>query len=119
MGRHASTPVRSDKASMTLQFTDGSIATINYLANGDKGFPKERVEVFAAGRVLQLDNFRKLKGWGWRNSPKMSLWKQDKGQQACASAFFGAVTSGAETPIPLDEIVESSRVAIEAALSLD
>jgi predicted dehydrogenase len=119
MGWHASAPVRSDKMSLTLKFADGSIATINYLANGDKGFPKERVEVFAAGRVLQLDNFRKLKGWGWRNFQKMSLWKQDKGQQACASAFFGAITSGANTPIPLNEIVESSRVAIEAALSLD
>lgn len=119
MGWHASAPVRSDKMSLTLQFADGSIATINYLANGDKGFPKERVEVFAAGRVLQLDNFRKLKGWGWRSFQRMGLWRQDKGQQACASAFFGAVTSGADTPIPLNEIVESSRVAIEAALSLD
>ena len=34
--------------------------TVLYLANGSKAFPKERLEVFAAGRVLQLDNFRKL-----------------------------------------------------------
>ena len=46
----------ADNVSFTLQFSDGSIATVLY-ANGEKGFPKERIEVFVAGRVLQLDNF--------------------------------------------------------------
>jgi predicted dehydrogenase len=46
-------------------FEDGSIGTVHYFANGSKAFPKERLEVFAGGRVLQLDNFRKLTGFGW------------------------------------------------------
>lgn len=115
MGRHPAVAVRSDKVGLMLEFADGSIATIHYLANGDKGFPKERVEVFAAGRVLQLDNFLKLRGWGWPKFRTMNLWKQDKGQRDCALAFYRAVTAGAVAPVPLDELLESSRVAIEAA----
>ena len=104
--------VTEDKASITLGFEDGSFGTILYLANGAASFPKERVEVFTAGRVLQLDNFSKLKGYGWPGFSKMNLWKQDKGQNACAAAFLQAVEKG--TPaIPADEIFEVARVTIE------
>jgi hypothetical protein len=60
-----------------LSFADGSWGTIHYLANGHRAFPKERVEVFCAGRVLQLDNFRRLRGFGWQGFKAMNLWRQD------------------------------------------
>ena len=106
-----------DSAVVSLRFEDGSIGSINYLANGSKRFPKERVEVFAAGRVLQLDNFRHLRGYGWPGFSRMSLWRQDKGQRACAQAFVDAVRGAAGPPIPLGEIFEVSRVSIEIGRS--
>jgi predicted dehydrogenase len=114
MGNAPGVAVTEDKASITLGFEDGSFGTILYLANGAASFPKERVEVFTAGRVLQLDNFRKLKGYGWPGFSKMNLWKQDKGQNACAAAFLQAVEKGVPA-IPVDEIFEVARVTIEAA----
>lgn len=114
MGDAPGVVIAEDKASITLGFEDGSFGTILYLANGSASFPKERVEVFAAGRVLQLDNFRKLRGFGWPGFSKMNLWKQDKGQNACAAAFLQAVQAG--TPaIPSDEIFEVARMTIEVA----
>jgi predicted dehydrogenase len=113
LGRHSALQVTDDKVTITLEFADGSVGTVHYLANGDKGFPKERLEVFCAGRVLQLDNFRRLRGWGWRGFSKMHLWRQDKGQAACAGAFVDAVKQGRPAPIPLNEILEVSRVSIE------
>jgi predicted dehydrogenase len=104
-----------DSVSISLRFADGSLGTILYLANGSKAFPKERLEVFAAGRVLQLDNFRRLTGFGWPGFKKLNLWRQDKGQQACAAAFVQALRSGGPAPIPLAEILEVSRVTIEVA----
>ena len=115
MGACDAVAVTEDKASITLGFADGSFGTILYLANGAASFPKERVEVFAAGRVLQLDNFRKLKGFGWPGFKKMNLWKQDKGQSACAAAFLSAIEHGRVTPIPADEIFEVTKVTIQAA----
>lgn len=115
MGDTPSVAITEDKAAITLGFEDGSFGTIHYLANGASSFPKERVEVFAAGRVLQLDNFRKLKGFGWPGFSKLNLWKQNKGQSECAAAFLAAVQNGAVTPITSDEIFEVARVSIEVA----
>lgn len=117
MGDAAGVAVTEDKASITLGFEDGSFGTILYLANGAASFPKERVEVFTAGRVLQLDNFRKLKGYGWPGFSKMNLWKQDKGQAACAAAFLKALDSGAPAIAP-DEIFEVARAALDVATLL-
>ena len=102
----------------SLDFADGSVGTIHYLANGDKGFPKERLEVFCAGRVLQLDNFRRLRGWGWKGFGSLNLWRQNKGTQQCVNAFLDAVKKGAPPPIPLDEIIEVSRVSIQVGASV-
>lgn len=114
MGDAPGVIVTEDKASITLAFEDGSFGTILYLANGAASFPKERVEVFAAGRVLQLDNFRRLKGYGWPGFSKLNLWKQDKGQNACAAAFLKGVEQGTAA-IPADEIFEVARTTIEVA----
>lgn len=105
----------ADSATITLRFEDGSIGTIHYLANGHKSFPKERIEVFTAGRILQLDNFRKLTGFGWPGFSRMNLWRQDKGQAACAAAFIQAIEKGGEPPIPLNELLEVCRISIDAA----
>lgn len=115
MGDSPGVAVTEDKAVVVLGFADGSFGTINYLANGAASFPKERIEVFAGGRVLQLDNFRKLKGFGWPGFKKMNLWQQDKGQKACAAAFLSAIEKGERSPIPIEEIFEVARVSIEAA----
>ena len=110
--------IKEDKASVTLTFEDGSFGTIHYLANGGKAFPKERIEVFANDAVLQLDNFRKLEGFGWKGFRKHRLLRQDKGQSACTKAFVDAIKSGDPAPIPFDEIIEVARVSIEVASSL-
>jgi len=115
---HALAGGSGDSATLGLTFADGSIAAVHYLANGSKAFPKERVEVFAGGRVLQLDNFRRLTGYGWPSFSSMRLWRQDKGQRACAQAFVDAVKSAGAAPIPLAELLEVSRATIEIADSL-
>jgi len=115
IGPSAGMRVRDDKVTITLGFADGSIGTVHYFANGHKAFPKERLEVFCAGRILQLDNFRKLAAWGWPGFSSLRLWRQDKGQQGCVDAFLAAAGGRAAAPIPFGEIVEVSRVTIEAA----
>jgi predicted dehydrogenase/threonine dehydrogenase-like Zn-dependent dehydrogenase len=115
MGDAPGVAVTEDKAALILGFADGSFGTIHYLANGAASFPKERIEVFCAGRVLQLDNFRQLRSYGWPGFKGMNLWRQDKGQNACAAAFLNAIAEGKPAPIPPDEIVEVARASIEAA----
>lgn len=104
-----------DTVTITLSFTDGSIGTVHYFANGNRAFPKERLEVFVDGRVLQLDNFRRLKGFGWPGFSTMNLWRQDKGQKNCAAAFLKAVETGGPAPIAFDELIEVGGIVIDLA----
>jgi predicted dehydrogenase/threonine dehydrogenase-like Zn-dependent dehydrogenase len=102
-----------DSVTVTLRFADGSIGTVHYFSNGHKSFPKEQLEVFCSGKVLKLDNFRKLRGYGWPGFRKMDLWSQDKGQAACVTAFVDAIRRGACSPIPWDELVEVTQVTFD------
>lgn len=111
--------IRSDKLAVTLRYADGSLATLHYLANGHPSLPKERLEVFCAGRVLQLDNFRRLTSYGWPGAGRNRAWRVDKGHAACARAFVDAVRTGGPPPIPFDEIVETTRLCIELTDEID
>ncbi|MHB8632531.1 MAG: bi-domain-containing oxidoreductase [Thermoplasmatota archaeon] len=104
-----------DTATLSLGFSDGSLGTIHYFANGHRSFPKERLEVFAGGRVFQLDNFRRLRAYGARAASHRRVWRQDKGQMACAKAFLEAIRGRAESPIPAEELFEVSDVLVHLA----
>jgi predicted dehydrogenase/threonine dehydrogenase-like Zn-dependent dehydrogenase len=108
-----------DKVSITLTFADGSFGVIHYLANGHKSFPKERLEVFAAGKILQLDNFRKLRGYGWTGFKQLNLFRQDKGQQECVNQFIQAIKHGLPSPIPVEEVFEVTMVTLEIAAHIN
>lgn len=118
MGATDAVDMTEDKAAIILGFEDGSFGTIHYYANGAASFPKERVEVFVAGKVLQLDNFRKLKGFGFKGFNKMNLWQQDKGQKACAAEFLKSIEAGIPTPISAEELFEVAKVTIDVAEQL-
>ncbi|ACV67688.1 bi-domain-containing oxidoreductase [Desulfohalobium retbaense] len=107
-----------DTLTITLRFADGSIGAVHYFANGSKMFPKERLEVFCEGKILQMNNFRTLKGYGFPRKGRggnKRLWRQDKGQQAEMQAFFAAIREGQASPIPFEEITEVMRVTLALA----
>lgn len=115
MGKNNFVEMTEDKAIISLTFEDGSIGSIHYFANGGKSFTKERIEIFCDNAVLQLDNFRKLRGFGWKGFIKMDLWSQDKGQNNCVNAFIKSVRDGGLNPIPQDEIFEVAHVSVDIA----
>ena len=109
---------RADRVTFGLRFADGSIGTVHYLANGSKAFPKERLEIFCAGRILQIDNFRRMRGYGWPGFRRMNLIRQDKGHAAEAASFVQAVRAGGPSPIPFEEIVEVNQTSFEIVETL-
>src|SRR6202521_1539367 len=96
----------NDNVISSLRFADGSQGTISYLANGDKSYSKERVEVFGGGAVAVLEDFRRLELVGrGRKQVFRSLFGQDKGHRGEWEAFVAALRIGGDSPIPLTEIV--------------
>ena len=64
---------------------------------------------------MQLNNFRELRGYGWPRFKKMKLWRQDKGQRLCVEQFVNAVKNNLNSPLPIEELIEVSRVTLELA----
>src|SRR5262249_51235388 len=104
---------------VSLEFADGSLGTITYICNGDRSFPKERLEVIGSGCVAVLDDFRKLElvRHGKKNSYRSWL-RQDKGHTAEWRAFSACVRTGGPPPISFDEIVSSTLATIRIVVSL-
>jgi predicted dehydrogenase len=108
---------RVDAVSILVRFADGSTGTIVYSSLGDAGVPKEYVEAFADGRVIQLDDFRRLTVTR-RGKSATSKGAQDKGQQGLVAAFLEAARGKRDAPIPLLELVAVTEAtfAIEESL---
>ena len=96
----------NDTFSLNLTFKNGSVGTIHYFSNGSKSFPKERLEVFNNGKIMTIENFKKLNFWGFNNKKNKRLFKQDKGQIYCVEKFLQAIKKGQQSPIPINEIFE-------------
>jgi predicted dehydrogenase len=108
---------REDNVSMTFTFSDGSMGVVDYLANGDKSFPKERVEVFCAGAIAVLDDFRVLQ-MVKDGSRKEERRTQDKGWKNEWIAFTGAIREGGGPPIPYDQLIGVTRSTFAAVESI-
>ena len=107
----------TDNAVITLKFVNGTQGVINYFSNGSKSYSKERLEVYSQGRVLILDNFRKLEGYGFSGFSSIS-GKIDKGHKEQFKRLIELVQFGGEALINLDEIVNSSKASFAAIESL-
>jgi len=108
---------REDNVSMTFTFPDGSVGVVDYLANGDKSFPKERVEVFCGGRIAVVDDFRKLE-LVHDGRRKLVKGTQDKGWKDEWVTFSKAIREGGEPPIPYEQLVGVTKASFAAVESL-
>ena len=98
-----------DNLLVSLHFGNGSEGTISYLANGDRAFSKERIEVFGGASTAVLEDFRRLELLrDGRNETIHSRWSQDKGHRGEWDAFAQAVQQQSEAPISVDELVCST-----------
>ena len=107
----------TDNASILLKYANGSNAVLNYFSNGNKGYSKERVEVYSQERTLIMDNWRKLSGYGfnWLSNVRSS---QDKGHFNQFQELIFQQKNGGEAIIPFNEIVNTTRVSFAAIDSL-
>ncbi|MBT3278734.1 MAG: Gfo/Idh/MocA family oxidoreductase [Phycisphaerales bacterium] len=108
--------VREDKMSIVLSFEDGSVGTVNYFGNGNKAYSKETIDVYSEGRILHLDNFRKLTGHGFSGFKKLKT-KINKGHQTEFKLFTEAVAAGGEPMIPLAELTNATLASFAAMTS--
>jgi predicted dehydrogenase len=106
-----------DNVSMTFTFPDGSLGVVDYLANGDKSMPKERLEVFCEGMVAVLDDYVSLTTVK-DGKKKVESMSQDKGWKGEMAAFAESVKSGKEPPISYEHIIGVTKSTFAAVESI-
>ena len=107
----------TDNAIILLKYENGTNAVINYFANGSKAYSKERIEVYHQERTLVMDNWRKLKGYGFKKFSSASS-SQDKGHQNQFNLLIESVQNGGNPIIPIDELINTTKASFAAIESL-
>ncbi|WP_375448110.1 bi-domain-containing oxidoreductase [uncultured Fibrella sp.] len=115
MGQHPSEI--TDSASILLRYENGSTGVINYFANGSKAYAKERIEVYSQERTLILDNFKSLKGYGFRGFSSQS-GGQDKGHTEQFRRLIDTLRTGGAPLIPFADLVNTTAATLAALRSL-
>jgi len=107
----------TDNASILLKYENGSNAVINYFSNGNKSYSKERVEVFSQEKVLILNNWRELKGYGVKGFSKMKSGI-DKGHKTQFALLNERIKNGGSPLIPFDSILNTTKASFACIASL-
>lgn len=107
----------TDNASILIRYENGTNAVINYFANGSKSYAKERVEVYSQEKVLVLDNWRNLKGYGFNGFSSMRI-RMDKGQKRQFALLNERIINGGEPLIPFESIINTTKASFAAIRSM-
>ena len=106
--------ITKDTSCITLRFKDGSIGVINYFSNGSKSYSKEKIKIFCEDKILEIDNFKQMKGYGWNNFNSKNNVAINKGQEKMISLIYESINKGKAFPIDFNELVNVSKKSIEA-----
>ena len=109
-----STNTALDTAVINIKFKSGSIGAINYISNGSKSFPKERIEVFFDEKVIQVDNFKSTRAFGLKGFKNKNTFSLQKGQNEMAKLLYSCLENGKDFPIQINEIFTSAELSIKA-----
>lgn len=107
----------TDNAVILLKFENGDQGVINYFSNGNKAYSKERMEVYSQEKTLIMDNFRELKGYGYKGFSSLKT-RLDKGHQKQFELLAKGAKNGDVSLIPFDELVNSTKASFAAITSL-
>lgn len=101
-----------DNIIATVRYQDGSLANLIYTSLGDHTLPKERIEIFADGGVLILDDFRRLTPYGFSEN-ELVLRTQDKGLRRELEEFLKYQKGQTSPPLTLEEALDASRITFQ------
>lgn len=107
-----------DSVTICLQFKDGSQGTVHYFSDGSKNYPKEQLMLFFNGKVIVNKNFREVTVHKKSKATKKSFWKQDKGHTQGFLSFVNAVENQLPSPIPIDNIFNTTEATFAAVNSM-
>ena len=109
----------NDNVVITLKMRNGSVGSILYTSNGDKGFPRERIEIFGGGAAGVIENFKKASFVCKGRRNRIRNWMAvDRGHRCEMEAFIGAIQNGNALPVSLDKYIDTTLTTFAVEESL-
>jgi predicted dehydrogenase/threonine dehydrogenase-like Zn-dependent dehydrogenase len=109
--------VSADNVTILLKHANGSNSVINYFSNGNKSYPKERIEVYSQQRTAVIDNFKTTTGYGLKQLKKLRT-SIDKGHENQFREFVQRIQSGGQELIPFEQTVNATQASFAVLQSL-
>lgn len=106
----------TDNATLLLRYQNGAQGTIHYFSNGHPSFPKEKIDIYHQGKIISINNFRKMEFFGYKKSKFKK--RQDKGHQQQFALWVERLKAGGEALIPWSEIENTTLAGFAALQSL-
>lgn len=103
-----------DNILINIDFKNGSKGSIIYTSLGNKRAPKEYLEIFGDNQIMTINNFKSAEIYKKNSVGKKWLMNQDKGHNLEFKEFIESIRQGKPSPIPLNELAESTLITIKA-----
>ena len=107
-----------DVLSTIIKFSDGSLATIHYFANGDTAIPKENIEIFGENKIFIIRDFKEAQTVSNGQKKKYTLLNQDKGQKKMIDTFITSILDGTELTPSFESLCLTSLTTFKIIESL-
>ena len=103
-----------DNVVATVLYDDGSTATLFYTALGSIDLSKEYIEIYIDGKVLVIDDFKKLRICG-KKVNDMVFHRPNKGHLEILKNFGCYIKGERGIPISLSELIQTTELSIIVA----
>ncbi|WP_434304794.1 bi-domain-containing oxidoreductase [Clostridium botulinum] len=107
-----------DNVVVTLKYKDGSICTLTYTSLGNNSYSKEFCEVYCDGKIIIIDDYKKINGYGIKVENIQSS-SPDKGQYEEILEFSKVIKSGENYSIPVWQLEQASKVSYLVEMELN
>jgi len=109
-----------DNFVVTAELANGSLGSLVYAADGDRGLGKELIEVFGGGLAARIDDYRLLEIYrGKQRISEKSRLRSDKGHRDEWRAIVRRLVGGGPDPIPFHDLLQVTRATIAAQRSME
>lgn len=103
----------SDNTSIILKYADGSVATIEYFAVGNRNISKEYLEIHFDEKTIIMDDFKKLSAYGIKIQPIVTKLSEKGHYEELVRLHETLCGKNPSWPIDFDTMVESTEITFK------
>lgn len=106
---------QDDNKIITLKYEDGSVCVLEYFATGSRMLTKEYMEIHFDGKSIVLDDYKSLKGYGFKLKEKKSPVSEKGHKEELVEVYHVLKGERNSWPISLQSLIETTELTFQIA----